>query len=493
MTAVPLQSNAPDNHVEWLAAAPESGQSAKHPSLTRPTVLRFVLPSDVLAVIGAIAASEIVYPGPGGRLGALVATLPYVLVYLAVMAGYGLYQRSQRRLAGSSFPDLPQLVHAATVSTLIVVVIGHPVHELIGLPRPATRCAVAAGVLVVLLVPACRMGARSVARRVHDSRVLVIGSGVVASHVLRRIAAEPGLVVVGCVDDNDDHLQLTGTTGVPLLGGLADVPSLVRRHQVDHVVVAFSPVNEASVAESLRALAGTVQISVVPRMFDLLTVRSRVDDLAGLPVVDVAPPALGLVARTAKRSLDLAVAGVLVLLFSAPMAVIALLVKATSPGPVLFRQARTGRHGQTFRIMKFRTMYEGSERVRAQLAEANEVDGPLFKIRNDSRVTPVGAFLRKSSLDEIPQLFNVLAGHMSLVGPRPFIVAESDGIDGWAARRYDVRPGMTGLWQISGRNDLPFSELRRLDYSYVASWSLWWDLRILWHTPASVLGRRGAY
>jgi lipopolysaccharide/colanic/teichoic acid biosynthesis glycosyltransferase len=132
-----------------------------------------------------------------------------------------------------------------------------------------------------------------------------------------------------------------------------------------------------------------------------------------------------------------------------------------------------------------------SDRHKAALA--NDVDGPLFKARRDPRITRVGGFLRKTSLDELPQLINVLTGEMSLVGPRPFVPGESQEINGWASRRFDVRPGMTGLWQVSGRSDLPFEELCRLDYSYVASWSLWWDLHILWQTPASVLRGHGAY
>ncbi len=493
MTALPTQVLGSPDYAEWPQLLGPLSTTAPW-SRRRASVLRFVMPADVAALAAALACAQLAYPSSGpARRDDLLACLAYLPVYLMTMAGYGLYQRSQRRLAGSTFPDLPQLLHALIVATLVVVVAGRPLHELVGLPRPATRCVVLAGVLAFVAVPAARMGARRVARSARGSRVLVVGSGVVAGHVVGRIAAEPGMLVVGCVDDNETHAELSADAGAPLLGGLADVPALVELHDVDHVVVAFSPVNEASVAESLRALSGRVQVSVVPRMFDLLTVRSRVDDLAGLPVVDVAPPALGPASRAAKRTLDLVGAVLLVVVLSPLMLGVAVAVRLTSPGPVLFRQARTGRAGRSFRICKFRTMRQEAESERAGLAEDNEVDGPLFKVRSDPRVTPVGSFLRRTSLDELPQLFNVLAGDMSLVGPRPFIELESAGIDGWAARRYDVRPGITGLWQISGRNDLPFSELRRLDYSYVASWSLWWDLRILWHTPASVLARRGAY
>jgi exopolysaccharide biosynthesis polyprenyl glycosylphosphotransferase len=232
---------------------------------------------------------------------------------------------------------------------------------------------------------------------------------------------------------------------------------------------------------------------VVPRLFELVTWQSHIEELHGLTVMDVAPPSLGPISRATKRSLDIVVsAGTLIAL--APMMVVtAVAVKLTSPGPVFFRQDRIGYKGKTFRIIKFRTMQEGADEVKIDLRDTNEVDGPLFKLRNDPRVTSIGRLLRAYSLDEVPQLFNVFVGNMSLVGPRPFVPDESAGIDGWAARRFEVRPGMTGLWQVSGRSDLPFEELRQLDYAYVASWSLGWDIKILWHTPGTVFARRGAY
>jgi exopolysaccharide biosynthesis polyprenyl glycosylphosphotransferase len=228
-------------------------------------------------------------------------------------------------------------------------------------------------------------------------------------------------------------------------------------------------------------------------LFGLLSVRSRVEDIAGITVVDVPPAALGLADRITKRTLDILVSGMGLALLSPILIAVAIAIRLESPGPILFRQARMGRGNQAFMIYKFRSMRVGAEAERALLVEENDVDGPLFKMHQDPRITSVGRRLRKTSLDELPQLINVFKGDMSLVGPRPFVMTEAAEINGWAARRFDVRPGMTGLWQVSGRNDLPFDELCRLDYSYVASWSLWWDLRILWHTPGIVFQRHGAY
>ncbi len=205
----------------------------------------------------------------------------------------------------------------------------------------------------------------------------------------------------------------------------------------------------------------------------------------------MAPAQSGRVARAGKRLFDVVVSSALLVLLSPLFAAVAVAIKATSPGPVMFRQERSGLHGRPFRIFKFRTMCVDAEQQRAALTERNQVDGPIFKMKDDPRVTRVGHWLRQTSLDELPQLLNVLRGEMSLVGPRPFPIEESERITGWATIRFSVPPGMTGLWQVSGRNALSYDDLRHLDYIYTASWSFLWDLRILMQTPLSVMHRRG--
>jgi exopolysaccharide biosynthesis polyprenyl glycosylphosphotransferase len=242
----------------------------------------------------------------------------------------------------------------------------------------------------------------------------------------------------------------------------------------------------------LQSLNDRVAISIVPRYFELLTWRSGVKEIAGLALIDVAPARLNLGSRIAKRSCDIVI-GTVLLIFSVPaLTVAAIAIKTTSPGPVLFRQQRIGKAGKPFTVYKLRTMTANAEHEQADLAADSQADG-LFKLQADPRITRVGRFLRRSSLDEVPQLWNVLRGDMALVGPRPFVASESSSINGFAQRRFEVRPGLTGLWQVSGRSNLTFDELQRLDYLYVASWSLWWDLRILWNTPARVLRGHGAY
>jgi lipopolysaccharide/colanic/teichoic acid biosynthesis glycosyltransferase len=209
-------------------------------------------------------------------------------------------------------------------------------------------------------------------------------------------------------------------------------------------------------------------------------------------MIDIAPASLSAGARFCKRSFDLVVSSLILVVLSPLFLVAAILIKATSPGPVFFRQTRTGRDEEPFQVMKFRTMYEGAEERKGELLHLNEVDGPLFKVVEDPRVTRLGRFLRRTSIDELPQLINVWKGDMSLVGPRPFVVSEAAEIEGWARKRFEARPGMTGLWQVSGRNELSHLELCRLDYLYVASWSFWWDMQILWQTPATMFKGRGA-
>ena len=231
----------------------------------------------------------------------------------------------------------------------------------------------------------------------------------------------------------------------------------------------------------------------MPRLYELITPRSTIQEVHGINLIDVAPPSRGYLQLFLKRAIDLVGSATLLVVLAPAMLVCAVAIRLTSPGPALFKQPRAGRHGQTFTLLKFRSMKCGADEDIAGLRGQSEVDGPLFKMKDDPRITRVGRFLRATSLDELPQLLNVLLGQMSLVGPRPFVVAEAQQIDGWAAKRFTVRPGMTGLWQVSGRSDLPFEDLRHLDYAYVSSWSLWWDLRILAKTPPTVFARRGAY
>jgi lipopolysaccharide/colanic/teichoic acid biosynthesis glycosyltransferase len=247
----------------------------------------------------------------------------------------------------------------------------------------------------------------------------------------------------------------------------------------------------------LREIQGIAQLTIVPRAFELLSWRSTFTELSGLPLIEAAPLQMSMLDRFVKRTFDLTISGIALVLASPILLLIGLAVALTSRGPILYRQQRLGRGGRPFTILKFRTMRVEQFSPPAPSVPAAADNAPLFATRNklseEERITRVGKLLRKTGLDELPQLWNVLTGAMSIVGPRPFISEESAVAVGWQARRYEVRPGITGLWQVSGRNNLSGEDLVELDYLYVASWSMWWDVKIMWDTPRTMLRGLGAY
>ncbi len=236
-----------------------------------------------------------------------------------------------------------------------------------------------------------------------------------------------------------------------------------------------------------------VKVRVAPRTTELLIERGEYVPGQGVPLFELRPPVFAGADWATKRIFD-TVVGALIVVVGAPLwVVIAAAIKLTSRGPVLYADSRVGLGERSFRMHKFRTMVEGAEERKDELESANEAGGALFKIRDDPRVTPVGRFLRRLSLDEVPNVLNVLRGEMSLVGPRPLPLRDFDRLEPWHRKRYNVLPGMTGLWQVAGRSDLTFDDLVRLDFYYLENWSIWLDVTILFKTPGAVLSQRGAY
>jgi len=258
--------------------------------------------------------------------------------------------------------------------------------------------------------------------------------------------------------------------------------------------VADSELSERELLEIVsEAHRRGVQVRIAPRATELLTQRAQFVPGQGVPLFELRPPAFIGIDWFLKRAFDLVVS-VLVLLVGLPLwLAIAAAVKLTSRGPVLYRDPRVGLGEREFGMLKFRTMYADAAGLQADLEASNEADGPLFKIREDPRVTPVGALLRRFSLDEVPQVWNVLRGEMSLVGPRPLPLRDYAQLEGWHRKRYLVLPGVTGLWQISGRSNLGFDDLVRLDFYYLENWSIWLDVSILAKTLPAVLRGTGAY
>jgi exopolysaccharide biosynthesis polyprenyl glycosylphosphotransferase len=310
--------------------------------------------------------------------------------------------------------------------------------------------------------------------------------------VLRRDSYH-GLSVVGaCLAGGT---MLREIAGVPVHGGPGSVPTAVKDFGADTVAVLASPeMNAIRLRELAWQLEATgTDLCVAPALLDVAGPRTTIRPVAGLPLLHVDHPELSGAKQAVKAGFDKVVAGLGLFLLSPLFLLIAALIKLHDRGPVFFRQVRVGRDERRFCLFKFRTMVVDADRQKALLAGSNEGAGALFKMRRDPRVTRPGAWLRRWSLDELPQLINVLIGDMSLVGPRPALPAEVARYHDHMRRRLAVKPGITGLWQVSGRSDLSWADAVRLDLRYVESWSLMLDLQVLWKTGSAVLGGHGAY
>jgi exopolysaccharide biosynthesis polyprenyl glycosylphosphotransferase len=327
-------------------------------------------------------------------------------------------------------------------------------------------------------------------------KVIVVGSAYATadlSAVLRR-ESHSGMQVIGvCVPQAD--VSRARDAGLNVIGDLEQVPDLIKFYGADAVAVTGS---DATRHNYLRELSwalegGGVELLVHPGLVEVAGPRMHIRPYVGLPLLHVEQPHFTGWRRFIKRATDLILAGLGVLVISPVLAAIALAVKLSDGGPVIFRQTRVGLDGSTFTMFKFRSMHTDAESRLAELRAQNPNVGMMFKLENDPRITPVGRFLRKFSLDELPQLFNVLAGTMSLVGPRPPLQSEVAVYEDHARRRLLVTPGLTGLWQVSGRSLLSWEETVRLDLRYVENWTLTLDLLIMWKTFFAVVAKRGAF
>jgi exopolysaccharide biosynthesis polyprenyl glycosylphosphotransferase len=283
--------------------------------------------------------------------------------------------------------------------------------------------------------------------------------------------------------------------GLPVLGRVGDLPRVLAANQLDELIVSGVDLQEDELLDLVQeAHRAGVKVRVAPTTAELL--RQRVEYVAGqggVPLFELRPPVFAGLDWAVKRAFDIVVSGLLVLIAAPLWALIALSVKLDSRGPVFYRDRRIGLAEREFGMFKFRSMYVDAADRQAGLEESNEASGPLFKIKDDPRVTRIGKILRRYSIDEMPQVLNVLRGDMSLVGPRPLPLRDYVQLEDWHRKRYLVLPGMTGLWQVSGRIDLSFDDLVRLDFYYLENWSIWLDITILAKTLPAVLARRGAY
>jgi exopolysaccharide biosynthesis polyprenyl glycosylphosphotransferase len=452
-------------------------------------VRRLLATSDVIA----LAATQLAVLGVIGR-GADIEQLAWALLFLpawiVLFKSYGLYDRDVKRISHSTVDDLPWVFHALLVGSLLF----WAYFRLVPARQVNARelLAIAACSMVAVLV--LRALARRAANRLLGAkRVLLVGDGPQLELIARKMRAhrEYGLDPVGVLSRRGER---SGVAGLPVLGRVRseDVVRVAGTHAIDQVVVSPSALDETELLEVVRHCRElSIRAGLLPQLFDALGPSVEVDDVEGVTVLGISPPVLPRSSRLLKRAMDVAGAALLLVVASPLLVVVALAVKLDSRGPALFRQARVGRAGRRFELVKFRTMVVGAEERQEELAALSR-DSHWLLLDHDPRVTRVGRLLRVTSLDELPELWNVLKGEMSLVGPRPLIESEHRQLDGWLRARVDLTPGLTGLWQVLGRTNIPFEEMIKLDYLYVTNWSLWTDVRLILRTLPVVVTRRGA-
>jgi exopolysaccharide biosynthesis polyprenyl glycosylphosphotransferase len=451
---------------------------------------RMLFYGDLLAATLAAAFAVLIY---AEDLDASLAFVGMVAILWPLTAfSIGLYRSEQLASWASTVSDLPR----GFVAMMLMTWPTFGAAELTGFASPV-------GVTFTTILALFVLGgltrtlARASLHRVPDlrQRTLILGSGLVAGQVVEKIRNNPhfGLIPVGIVDD---EVHDVGTPDLPWLGRFSDLSKIIEMQNIDRVIIAFSRDSHEELLEAIRASRdAAVADDVVPRLFVFLDGVRSLDQIGGLPLLSIGVPAMASTSLAAKRLLDVVGSFALIVLFTPVMIATAIAIRLESPGPVFFRQPRAGRGNKSFRLIKFRSMYIDAEQRKQELDKMNEAnDGVMFKIREDPRVTRVGRFIRRFSIDELPQLFNVLRGQMSLVGPRPLIFPETAALEKhWHLRRLELRPGITGPWQVYGRSQSPFQEMVRFDYQYVAGWSLARDFVILVATLPAVVSGRGAY
>jgi exopolysaccharide biosynthesis polyprenyl glycosylphosphotransferase len=429
--------------------------------------------SDMAASAGSVGIALALIGGDGLRFS--VALLPVLVVIAAKVQG--LYDRDELVVSKSTLDELPRLFNLATLITLIVWLSRH--FTVSGAPTTQDLLVLWATLL------ACLAGGRMLARRLAAraspvERCMLLGEIGIYRRLTARLSAEPRLELVGWAPLDE------------VVSGRSQLTDLVLESGIQRIIIApGEAVDGDEVIDVIRAAKATgLRVSLLPGI--LATVGSAVafDDLGGIVLLGVSRFGLSQSSALVKRVFDLVGAAILLVATSPLLLVAVVMIKRGTPGPAFFRQTRVGRGGQPFAMIKLRTMVDGADAMKPALFHRNEAVG-LFKIDDDPRITRQGRWLRRTHLDELPQLINVLRNEMSLVGPRPLVVDEDKRVTGTDRRRLHLTPGITGQWQILGAARVPLAEMVKLDYLYVANWSLWGDVKILARTVPAMIGRRG--
>ena len=467
-------------------------------------VRRLLLGADFVSIAGSFLVAERVFYHRSTldsvdilpELALFGLTLP-LWAFVAFL--YGLYKQDDTRVAHTAADEVIDIFHMVTVCTWGFFAVAF----LTQVAHPEVEKLILFWALATVLVPVARSLVRSYARSTTTflQNVVIVGAGDVGQLLAQKFLRHPelGVNLVGFVDAEPKEQQ-AGLEHLTILGTPDDLQSIIGIYDIERVIIAFSREPTEHLLHLLRSLENHwVQIDIVPRYFEIISSGTGLSSVEGLPVYGLAPRGLSASSQLLKRTTDVVLSLALLVLSSPVLAAIAVAIWLDDRGPVIFRQPRVGAADHQFRIYKFRTMIKQAEEQKSLLETLNRHTQPggdarMFKVEADPRVTRVGAFLRRSSLDELPQLLNVLKGEMSLVGPRPLIPEEAVHVGRWGRRRLDMKPGMTGLWQTLGRSDIPFEEMVRLDYLYVTNWSLWTDCKLLFQTAPQLLGRaKGAY
>ncbi|NLS77213.1 MAG: undecaprenyl-phosphate glucose phosphotransferase [Chloroflexi bacterium] len=420
---------------------------------------------------------------------ALLLTVTLLAVYL----WEGVYTLNR----GRSWLDEVLMIAKGTITSIAALII----ISLFYRPTLQSRLIYAYDlVIIVILLGAARLVTRHVLDRLRRrgigvDRVLVVGAGESGRVVMRNIVARPelGYQLVGFVDDAPEKAR-ADLGRIKALGTTAEIPNIIQEMAVDEVIITLPWMSHRKMLNICeQCKRQRVVARIVPDLFQLRLSEVDIDDLDGVPLIGLKETSIRGWNRALKRALDLVVSALGLVALSPLLLVIGAIIRLDSPGPALFRQTRVGYNGSLFTVFKFRTMRQDAEAGKAALLSQNESTGPLFKMRNDPRRTRIGKWLRRSSLDELPQLYNVLRGEMSLVGPRPATPDEVAQYNAWHMKRLEAAPGMAGLSQVSGRSELTFEEIVLLDLYYIENWSLLLDFKILLRMIPSVLFGRGAF
>jgi exopolysaccharide biosynthesis polyprenyl glycosylphosphotransferase len=458
----------------------------EHPEqLRRDTRYRyFLLLADALACsVGVVAAAWL-----GKTTHLTVQSALLVLLAPALAKILGLYDRDQARIRKSTLDELPALIQLAALISFVALMLSPVVFDGVLGPREA--------IALLSVLFAGLVGGRIIARRLAGQltppeRCLFIGPTDEAMRFREKVEHDysANAKLVAQIELQDASPWASPTVSER---SLSDARELVRRFKIQRVIIAPHASGGGDMLDLMRTFGAIgVRVSLIPAMLQVVGSAVEFDDVHGVAVLGVRAFSLSHSSRLIKRLFDLLGASIALVLLAPLLAAIALLVKLTSHGPVFFHQERVGRGGRTFELLKFRSMVADAEERKAELAEHNQAAEGFFKIADDPRITRVGHFLRRTNLDELPQLLNVMRGEMSLVGPRPLIPQEDKRVVGWHRRRLELTPGITGHWQVLGSSRVPLDEMVAIDYLYVANWSLWTDLKLLLRTIPHVLTGRG--